>query len=175
MKKIIILWLALVGTHALWAQPQKGDLTIGGRVATQWSWQDSPNQFFTIEPRFGGFITPHFLLEGNATYEFIDYRWTGDTSLRFNFLTGASATYYPLSGRWSPLINGQVSVGVSRSISEPEFSVNPYFNYAVGLGGVFWLQPRLGLEAMVQGEFRQYGYSIAPRLGMRYLWRREKG
>ncbi|MEL6535211.1 MAG: hypothetical protein AAFQ98_07370 [Bacteroidota bacterium] len=172
MKTIFTICMALLGLHGLYAQPAKGDFTLGGSVNAQWSWQDSRVNTLAIDPRIGYFITPQLLVEGELSGGVTDIELGDYDDAYWRVGIGASTTYYLVEGTWSPLVYVHGGLRGYGGFTEPVISGLPSFQYGAGLGSIFWLQPKLALEGVVKAEFDRFGFGIYPQIGFKYLWRR---
>ncbi|HAA16957.1 MAG TPA: hypothetical protein DCE41_36690 [Cytophagales bacterium] len=172
------LWGALFIPCIGWAQPQKGDFTLGGSISTshRGSWDSSigTRDFRAVlAPQAGVFVNDHLRLGGVLNASFSHSRWNeGQEGFQSRGISiGPEVAYYFGEKRWTPFVFGAIQLRWYQNIRlqngvETE-STNRNSFTQLGGGIAYWVAPKVALQASV--NYAAYGPLIPTSFGVQFL------
>jgi len=184
------LWGLLLLPSAGFAQPQKGDFTLGGSVFGYyngtWDNTGATNWGATVSPRAGVFLNEHLQLGSTFSTSYSQGTWdegaNGFQNQRISF--GPEVAYYFGDKRWTPFVHGTIQFRWSQNYrwregeEDTQSSVRNSFT-RLGGGIAYWLAPKVALQASVNysglGPILPTSFGteyLSSRIGVLFVWNR---
>ncbi|MEL6535210.1 MAG: outer membrane beta-barrel protein [Bacteroidota bacterium] len=188
--KIRALW-ALLGVPVVgYAQPVKGDFTVGGTISGYYDgdWERSvgTEKFGgTIAPQVGVFLNDHWLVGGTLGASTAQTRFYENNNRNENWgmAVGAEVSYYFGSNRWTPFAYASLQLQWSDFLQLRDGVENSYSRQnsltQIGGGVAYWLAPKVALQGkliyMGRGPLIPTSWGsqhLNTQFGVLFLWNR---
>jgi len=178
----------------VYAQPTKGDVSLGGNVVAAYTNQRTP--FLPVNtdveilsaqitPRVGLFLTDHLSVGANVSYQFARANFNlGYSNNRFISIAPQVAYYFG-EGPWQPYLLGAVGYRneffeLRETPASGDRLVENYLFYEAEAGVAYWFAPNVSAVAFLnyngdelQSEsFPETVRSLNLGIGVRYIWAR---
>ena len=142
MKKILFVITCFLFFAAAEAQTEKGDWLVGGRLEFNTS---QSNASFRFNPDIGWFVANNLAIGAQFN---LTYTKLGENKIT-SFGAGPFARYYFLKKNVRPfvLVSGAAETGKIKNNNST--TTENAFNYFVGGGTAFFINPNVALEAVI--------------------------
>ncbi|HAA20132.1 MAG TPA: hypothetical protein DCP28_15710 [Cytophagales bacterium] len=186
-QKHLLFWGLFLAATLSYAQPKKGDLTLGGGVSlTADPFEEDSRSFgLSISPIVGIFLTDHLLVGTQLGGNFYSFSTENYSSFSYGMQVAPSVAYYFGDGPWQPFLSGGVGVSASsRRTQENGILQNPdsrtRINFNARAGAIYWLANHVGITTFVNYSSGRtlnqpdasFNQGLNAGVGVQFIWSR---